>query len=149
MKLAGYLKHFRGLMRLLGWRVPDSCTTLPRLGSEAVSDLLRDVVEHGPAVNVQAGVEEALRHALLDDLPDGGLRQGLQVDFARVLLGGLLPLHKHGLNLHLNESVVRDLVDMVGHDGVGDGNVPGPQLIQLVAISVGLGPLPEVRGEPG
>ena len=43
------------------------------MGPEAVGDLLGDVVEHGPAVDVQAGVEEALRHALLDDLPDGGL----------------------------------------------------------------------------
>ena len=73
VKLAGYLKHLWGLMCLLGWGVPDGSTALPRLGPEAVRDLLGDVVKHGPAVDVQAGVEEALRHALLDDFPDGGL----------------------------------------------------------------------------
>ena len=119
------------------------------MGPEAVGDLLRDVVKHGPAVYVQAGVEEALCHALLDDLPDGGLGQGPEVDFTRLLLGCLFPLDEDGLHLHLDGAVVRDLVDGVGHDGVGDGNIPGPQLIQLVAMSVGLGPLPEGRGEPG
>ena len=51
VKLAGYLKHFRGLMRLLGGGVPDGLAGLPRLGPEAVSDLLRDVVDHGSAVD--------------------------------------------------------------------------------------------------
>ena len=136
-------------MRLLGWRLPDSLAALPRLGPEAVGHLLWDLVDHGPAVDEQVGVEEAILHALLDDLPDGGLGQGLEVDLSGVLLGRLLPLDEHGLHLHLDGAVVRDLVDGVGHDGVGNGNIPGPQLVQLVAIPVGLGPLPEGRGEAG
>ena len=55
MKLAGYLKHLGGLVRLLGWGVPDGLAALPRLGPEAVGDLLGDVVDHGSAVD--EGVE--------------------------------------------------------------------------------------------
>ena len=74
MKLAGYLKHFGSLLRLLGRCVPDGLTALPRLGPEAVDDLLRDVVDHWFAVNEGGRIEEALVHALSDDFPDGGLR---------------------------------------------------------------------------
>ena len=74
MKLAGYLKHFGGLVRLLGGGVPDGLAALPWLGSEAVGNLLGYVVDHGPAVNEGGGVEEALVHALSDDFPDGVLR---------------------------------------------------------------------------
>ena len=74
VKLAGYLKHFEGLVRLLGWCVPDGLAALPRLGPEAVGDLMGDVVDHWSAVNEGGGVEEALVHALSDDFPDGGLR---------------------------------------------------------------------------
>ena len=73
MKLAGYLKHFGGLVRLLGWGVPDGLAALPRLGPEAVGDLLGDVVDHWPTVNERGRVEEALVHTLSDDFPDGGL----------------------------------------------------------------------------
>ena len=149
MKLAGDLKHLWSLMRFLHWGVPDGLVALPRLGPEAVGNLLGNVLDQGPTVDVQVGVEVALRDALLNDLPDRGLRQGLEVDFARVLLGRLFPLDEHGLHLHLDGAVVRDLVDGVSHDGVGDGNVPGPQLIQLVAIPMGLGPLSEGMCEPG
>ena len=149
VKLAGDLQHLWSLMRYLCWGVPDGLVALPRLGPEAVGNLLRNVLDQGPAVDVQVGVEEALLHALLDDLPDRGLGQGLEVDFSRDLLGYVLSLDEHGLHLHLDGAVVRDLVDMVGHYGVGDGDVPGPQLVQLVAIPVGLGPLPEGGGEAG
>ena len=74
MKLAGYLKHLGGLVRLLGWGVPDGLAALPRLGPEAVGDLLGDLVDHGSAVDEGGRVKQALVHALLDDFPDGGLR---------------------------------------------------------------------------
>ena len=74
MKLAGYLKHLGGLVRILGWGVPDGLAALPRLGSEAVVNLFGNVVDHGPAINVGGRVEETLVHALFDDFTDGGLR---------------------------------------------------------------------------
>ena len=74
MKLAGDLKHFRGLVRLLGRGVPDGLAALPRLGPVAVGDLLGHVVDHGSAVDEGGGVEEALVHALSDDIPNCGLR---------------------------------------------------------------------------
>jgi hypothetical protein len=43
------------------------------LGPEAVGDLLRDVVDHGSAVDEGGRVKQALVHAILDDFPDGGL----------------------------------------------------------------------------
>ena len=74
MKLTGYLQHFRGLVRLLGWGVPDGLAALPWLGSEAVGNLLGYVADRWSAVNEGGGVEEALVHALSDDFPDRGLR---------------------------------------------------------------------------
>ena len=74
MKLAGYLKHLWSLLRFLSWRVPDGLAALPRLGPEAVNEFLRDVVNHGSAVDEGGRVEKTLVHALSDDFPDGGLR---------------------------------------------------------------------------
>ena len=53
--------------------------TLPRLRSVAVGDLLGDVLDHGPAIDVGVGVEETLLNTLLDDFPDGGLGQGPEI----------------------------------------------------------------------
>ena len=85
MKLAGYLKHFRGLMRLLGGCIPDGLAALPRLGPEAVGNLLGDVVNHGSAVDEGGGVEGAILQALLDHLSNGGLWEGPVVDLFRLL----------------------------------------------------------------
>ena len=74
VKLTRYLKHLRSLMRLLSRCVPDSLVALPRLGPEAVGDLLGYVVDHGSAVDERDGVKQTLVHALSDDFPDGGLR---------------------------------------------------------------------------
>jgi hypothetical protein len=74
VKLAGYLKHLRSLMRLLSRCVPDGLAALPRLRPEAVGYLLGDVVYHRSAVDEWGGVKQALFHALSDDFPDGGLR---------------------------------------------------------------------------
>ena len=146
MKLAGDLKHLRGLVRLLHWGVPDGLTA-PALGYKAVGYLLRDVVDQWPAIDIGVGVEEAFFHALLDDLPDGGLWQSPKVDLSWVLLGNPSSLNKLGLHLQLDGAVVGYLVKRVGHDGIGDGEVPGLQLVTLVAIPMDLGPLSEGWGE--
>ena len=106
LELAGDLKHLGGLVGLLGWRVPDGATTLMGLRSVAVGNLLGDVLDHGPAVNVGVGVEEALFDALLDDLPYGGLGQRPEVHLPCLLLCLLFPLNAHCLHLGLDEVVV-------------------------------------------
>ena len=106
VQLAGYLQHLRGLMGLLGRRVSDCLMTLPWLRPVAVGNLLRDVLDHGPAVDVGVGVEEALLDALLDDLPDGGLGQRPEVHLPCLLLSLLFPLNAHSLHFDLDEVVV-------------------------------------------
>ena len=70
--------------------------------------------------------EEALLDALLDDLPDGRLRKGPEVYLPLVLLGDLLPFYQGRLQLHLNEVVVRYLVDGVSYYSLEDSDVPCP-----------------------
>ena len=123
-------------MGLLGWRVPDCLTTFPWLRSVAIGDLIGDVLDHGPAVDVGVGVEEALLDALLDDLPDGGLGQRPEVHLPCLLLYLLFPLDADRLHLDLDEVVVGYLVDGAGHDGIDDGEVPNPHLIKFFALSV-------------
>ena len=43
--------------------------------------------------------------------------------------------------------MVRHLGYRIRHDRVGDPDVPGPELVQLVALLVGCRPLPERWGE--
>ena len=81
MQLAGDLEHLGGLVRLLYWGVSD-CLADPGLRSKAASNLLGDIVDQGPAVNIGIGIKEALLHALLDDLPDCGLRQRPKIDLS-------------------------------------------------------------------
>ena len=101
-----------------------------------VNCFLRDVADQGPAVDEGGRVELATVHALPDDLPDGGLRQAPGVCYSKVYLGGLSSLNQGRLQLHLNEVVVRDLVDEVGYQFLEDSDVPCPQLVQLVPIPV-------------
>ena len=136
MELPSYLQHLRGLMGLLGWRVSDCLMTLPWLRPVTVGNLLRDVLDHGPAVDVGVGVEETLLDALLDDFPDGGLGQRPEVHLPCLLLCLLFPLNAHCLHFNLDEVVVGYLVDGVSHDGIDDSEVPYPQLVQLVALPV-------------
>ena len=104
--------------------------------SVAVGNVLRDVVYHGPAVDVGVGVEEALLDAFLDDFPDGGLGQRPEIHLPCHLLYPLFPLNANCLHFDLDEVVVGYLVDGVSHDGVKDVEVPHPQLVQLVTFSV-------------
>ena len=149
MKLAGYLKHFRGLMRLLGGCIPDGLAAFLRLGPEAVGDLLGDEVDHGSAVDEGGGVEQALVHALSDDFPNCGLRQGPEVDFPHLRLDLLHPASADRLHLHLDEVVVRNLVYGVCHYGVGDLEIPDPHLVKLVAVSEGGFLRPQSRCKSG
>ena len=136
-------------MRLLGRCVPDCLAALPRLGPEAVGDLLGDVVDHWPAVNERSRVEEALVHTFSDDFPDGGLRQGPEVDLSHLRLDLLHPADAGRLHLDLDEVVVRYLVYPVCHYGVGDLEVPDPHLVELVAVPVGGRLRPQRRRKPG
>ena len=83
--------------------------------------------------------QEALLDALLNDLSNGGLRKGREVYFSYVFLRGLPSLYQGHLQLHLDEVVVRDLVDGVGYYSLEDGDIPCPHLVQLV-------PFPMRRG---
>ena len=118
MKLAGYLNHLGGLVRLLGWGVLDGLAALPRLGPEAVSDLLGNVFNHGSTVNEGGGIEQTLVDALFDDFPNSGLRYGPDVEFSHLHLNLLYPLDAGCLHIHMDEVVVRYLVYRVCHDCV-------------------------------
>ena len=84
---------------------------------------------------------------MLDHLPDGGLRQAPGVHSLRLLYRYLLPLCGGRLHRHQDGAVVGDLVHGLRYNGVHDGYVPCPQLVQMVAFSVGSRTLSECRGE--
>jgi hypothetical protein len=77
-------------------------------------------------MNIRGFFEEALLDALLDDLPDGRLRKGPEVYLPLVLLGDLLPFYQGRLQLHLDEVVVRYLVNGVSYYSLEDSDVPCP-----------------------
>ena len=59
----------------------------------------------------------------------------------------MLPQDQFRLHLHLDEAVVGDLGYRVRHNSIGDPEVPGPQLVELVAPLVGHRSLYKSRGE--
>ena len=63
---------------------------LPRLRPVAVGDLLRNVLDHGSAIDVWVGVEETLLDALLNDFSDGGLGQGSEIQTTHSLMTFLM-----------------------------------------------------------
>jgi len=99
------------------------------LRSVAVGNLLGNVVDHWPAVNVWVGVKEAFLYTFLDDLSYGCLGQRPEVHLPYYLLHPLFPLDADRLYSDLNEVVVRYLVDGVSHDSIDDGEVPDPHLV--------------------
>ncbi len=124
-------------MGLLRRRVPDGLAALLLLWLVVVVDsLLWDVADHRSTADERSSVELATVHAFSDDLPDGSLWQASGVCYSSVYLGGLSSLNQGRLQLHLNEVVVRDLVDEVGYQFLEDSDVPCPQLVQLVPIPV-------------
>ena len=111
-------------------------------------DLPGDVVHHGLLVDEGGGVEHAIFQALFDDLPDSGLGQASGVHSFRLLYRYLLPLYQCRLHRHHDGAVVRYLVNGLGHDGVKDGDVLCPTLVQVVAFSMCHCAFPECRSEP-
>ena len=59
----------------------------------------------------------------------------------------LLPLYQCSLHRHQDGAVVRYLVDGLGHEGVKDGDVPGPDLVQMVTFSMRHSAFSECMGE--
>ena len=112
-------------------------------------DFLRHIVDQRPAVNEGGGVKGAILKALLDHLMDGGLREGPVVDLLRLLAGKRFPPVQHRLHLHLDQAVVRYLGYRVSHNSIGYPDVPGPQLVKLVALLIGSCPVPESGCETG
>ena len=110
-------------------------------------DLRGDVVYHGSLVDEGGGVERAVLQALFNDLSDSGLRQAPGVHFFHLLDRYLLPMYQCSLHSHHDGAVVGYLVDRLGHDGIEDGDVPSPELIQMVAFSVRHSAFSERRGE--
>ena len=110
-------------MGLLGRRVPDGLAALLLLWLVVVVDsLLWDVADHRSTADERSSFELATVHAFSDDLPDGSLRQAPGVCYSSVYLGSLSSLNQGRLQLHLNEVVVRDLVDEVGYQFLEDMN---------------------------
>ena len=82
-----------------------------------------------------------------DHLPDSDLRQASGVHFFRLLDVYLLPLNQCSLHRYQDGALVRYLVDGLGHDGIKDGDVPSPELAQVVAFPVSNRAFFECRGE--
>ncbi len=76
--------------------------------------------------DLEGSFEEALLDALLDDLSNGGLRKGPEVYFSYVFLRGLSSLYQGRLQLHLDEVMIRYLVDGVSYYSLEDSGVPCP-----------------------
>ena len=71
----------------------------------------------------------------------------LMVACGRLLYRYLLPLRGGRLHRHQDGAVVGDLVHGLSYNGVHDGYVPSPQLVKMVALSVGCRTLSECRSE--
>ena len=110
-------------------------------------DLLWNIVNHRPLVDEGSGVEHAIFQALFDYFPNSGLRQAPGVHFFRLLGVYLLSLYQCSLHRHQDRAVVRYLVDGLSHDGIEDGDVPSPELVQVVAFPVSNRAFFECRGE--
>ena len=93
-------------MRFLGGGIPDGLVTLFHLWLVVLCDLPRYVVNEGAPINLRGALKHAFVKALLDDLPNGRLRESARVDFLRFKLRNLPPLYKSRLHSDLDESVV-------------------------------------------
>ena len=91
-----------------------------------IDDLLGDVVDHGLLDDEGGSVKHAIVYALLDHLPNSGLRQAPRIYLLSFLLGDLPPLNDRRLHLHHDGAVVRYLVYGAGHYGVNDADISSP-----------------------
>ena len=108
-------------MRFLCRRVPDCLVSLPHLRFIIFRNLPRHVVNQGALVNLRDALKHAFVKALLDDLPDGRLRESAGVDLLHLGLSSWTPLDECRLQSDLDEAVVRHLVNGVGDYRVEDG----------------------------
>ena len=108
-------------MRLLRRGVSDSLVHLSRLGLVLLCDLPRYVANQGVLVDLRGVLKHAFVKALLDDLPDGRLRESAGVDLLLLRLGRWSPLDECRLQSDLDEAVVGHLVDRVGDYRFEDG----------------------------
>ena len=108
-------------MRFLRRGVSNGLVHLSRLRPVLLRDLPRHVANQGVLVDLRGVFKRALVEALLDDLPDGRLRESAGVDLLLLRLGRWTPLDECRLQSDLDEAVVGHLVDGVGDYRVEDG----------------------------
>ena len=108
-------------MRFLCRRVSDCLVTLSHLRFIVFRNLPRHVVNQGALVNLRDVPKHAFVKALLDDLPNGRLRESAGVNLLHLGLGGWTPLNECRLQSNLDEAVVGHLVNGVGDYRVEDG----------------------------
>ena len=70
------------------------------------SHLPRHVVDQGAPVDLRGVLKHAFVEALLDDLPDGRLRESAGVDLLHLGLNSWTPLNECRLQSNLDEAVV-------------------------------------------
>ena len=87
------LKKLGFFMGLLSRGVSDSLVHLSRLGSIFLRDFPRQEANQRVLVNLRGVLKHAFVKALLDDLPDGRLRESAGVDFLQLRLGCYTPLY--------------------------------------------------------
>ena len=115
------LEELGCLMRFLRRGVSDSLVRLSRLRPVLLCDLPRHVANQGVLVDLGSVLKCAFVKALLDDLPDGRLRESAGVDLLLLMLGDWTPLNECRLQSDLDEAVVGHLVNGVGDYRVEDG----------------------------
>ena len=108
-------------MRFLRRGVSDGLVHLSRLRPVLLCDLPRHVANQGVLVDLRGVLKHTFVEALLNDLPDGRLRESAGVDLFHLRLGSWSPLYECRLQSDLDEAVVGHLVNGVGDYRVEDG----------------------------
>ena len=94
------------LMRFLRRGVSNSLVHLSRLRPVLLCDLPRHVANQGVLVDLGGVLKRAFVKALLDDFPDGRLRENAGVDLLLLRLGSWSPFNECRLQSDLDEAVV-------------------------------------------
>ena len=100
------LEELGCLVRLLRRGVSDSLVRLSRLRPVLLCDLPRHEANQGVLGDLGGVLKHAFVEALLDDLPDGRLRESAGVDLLLLRLGRWSPLDECRLQSDLDEAVV-------------------------------------------
>ena len=106
VELTRELEKLGCLMRFLRRGVSDSLVHLSRLRPVLLCDLPRHVANQGVLVDLRGVLKRAFVKALLDDLPDGRLRESAGVDLLLLSLSSRTPLDECRLQSDLDEAVV-------------------------------------------